>query len=376
MIPSITLENVQSHKKTTIEFHPGINLITGASDCGKSAVIRGLQWWALNSCNWKELQRHDTLSTSVEAKGVKKFRSDSLHYYEMDGQKYKALRTDVPQEIQAAIGLTPDNFQEQHAPYFLISDSAGEVAKKLNAVGDLQIIDLSLKGARHKVKEANTEEKYLKGELQKVTDKVEDLQWAVEADVEYTEIESLQAESASIEIAPLTTAISKIEKLQGEFDEIPITSLDLRLLVNATYELDIDLSIGDVIKKVEDNQVKIPDMSGDIKEINLSMAGLTSQQGEMGALESVLVEAIHWHSEVKRYPSEIDNVVPQLTAMQTAEESLTKLNNMFRGACVAEDCFARATAAHNEGKINFNDKLKELGHCPLCGGELEIHPSV
>lgn len=376
MIPSITLENVQSHKKTTIEFHPGINLITGASDCGKSAVIRGLQWWALNSCNWRELQRHDTLSTSVEAKGVKKFRSDSLHYYEMGGQKYKALRTDVPTEIQAAIGLTSDNFQEQHAPYFLISDSAGDVARKLNAVGDLQIIDLSLKGARAKVKEANTEEKYLKGELQKVTDKVEELQWAVEADVEYTEIESLQAESASIEIAPLTAAISKIGKLQGEFDEIPSTAADLRRVSAATYELDIDLSIGDVIRKVKDNQVKIPDPLKDIREINLSMAGLTDQQSEMATLAAALVEAIHWHSKVKRYPSEIDNVVPQLTDLQTAEEALTKLNDAFSGACVAKDCFTRATAAHNEGKINFNDKLKDLGHCPLCGGHLEIHPSV
>jgi len=371
MIPEITLENVQSHKKSTIYFHPGINVLQGPSDCGKSAVIRGLQWWALNQANWGELQRHETSFTSVEGKGVKKYRSAALHHYEAGDVKYKALRSDVPSGIQKVIGLDEMNFQSQHAPYFLISDSAGEVAKKLNAVGDLQIIDLSLKAARAKVKETNTQGKFLNEELAKTTTKIADLQWVVEANKDYQEIEALELESKTIEITGLSVMIGKILRLQEEFDRTPPTAVDLRRISTAVDELDIDLSLGDLIKKVENNQVVIPEMGEDITSVRQLEVSLETLQASIVELRPRLIEAVTCKSEVNLYPDEIDDLLPEVTELLSVEKSLSEIETAFMEAFTAEDCLEAATAAHNEGKINYHDKLKEVGYCPLCGGELE-----
>ena len=48
MLSKITLKNIQAHEDLTLEFGPGRNVIHGSSDSGKTAVLRGLLWTAIN----------------------------------------------------------------------------------------------------------------------------------------------------------------------------------------------------------------------------------------------------------------------------------------------------------------------------------------
>ena len=54
MIKSLHIQNFQSHKKTTLKFHKGINVVIGQSDSGKSAIIRALNWTINNMFDHKE----------------------------------------------------------------------------------------------------------------------------------------------------------------------------------------------------------------------------------------------------------------------------------------------------------------------------------
>ncbi|HAA42512.1 MAG TPA: chromosome segregation protein SMC, partial [Ruminiclostridium sp.] len=47
-IEEIIIENFQSHKNTKITFKDGLNVIIGASDHGKSAIIRAIKWVLYN----------------------------------------------------------------------------------------------------------------------------------------------------------------------------------------------------------------------------------------------------------------------------------------------------------------------------------------
>ena len=47
-IKKIIIDNFQSHEHTEIEFGPGLNVIVGPSDYGKSAVVRALRWVLYN----------------------------------------------------------------------------------------------------------------------------------------------------------------------------------------------------------------------------------------------------------------------------------------------------------------------------------------
>ena len=44
MLQKVILENFQAHEMSVIEFTEGINVICGASDQGKSSVIRAIRW--------------------------------------------------------------------------------------------------------------------------------------------------------------------------------------------------------------------------------------------------------------------------------------------------------------------------------------------
>ena len=48
MIQKLNIQNFQSHKDTKLEFHPGVNVIIGQSDSGKTAIIRALRWLIWN----------------------------------------------------------------------------------------------------------------------------------------------------------------------------------------------------------------------------------------------------------------------------------------------------------------------------------------
>ena len=45
---SIKLKNYQGHKDSSLELHPGVNIITGTSDKGKSSIMRSIEWVRTN----------------------------------------------------------------------------------------------------------------------------------------------------------------------------------------------------------------------------------------------------------------------------------------------------------------------------------------
>ena len=44
MIKQINIKNFQSHKSTQLKLDPGVNVIVGSSDSGKTAIIRAYLW--------------------------------------------------------------------------------------------------------------------------------------------------------------------------------------------------------------------------------------------------------------------------------------------------------------------------------------------
>jgi exonuclease SbcC len=44
MIKSIKIQNFETHIKTHLDLHPGVNVIVGESDEGKSGIIRSIKW--------------------------------------------------------------------------------------------------------------------------------------------------------------------------------------------------------------------------------------------------------------------------------------------------------------------------------------------
>lgn len=144
MIKSLSIQNYQSHKDTHLEFNKGVNIIIGASDSGKSAILRALRWLAWNRPSGDAMRSHWGGKTRVElfTDNVHLVRSkDKEEEYILGDTHFKAFRTEVPKEIQDVLNITEVNLQRQLDAPFLLSNTPGEVASYFNRIARLDKID-------------------------------------------------------------------------------------------------------------------------------------------------------------------------------------------------------------------------------------------
>jgi len=157
MIKSLELHNFQSHKQSSLEFDPGVNVIIGPSDSGKTAVIRALRWLVWNRPLGDAMRSTWGGSTHVrittEEGIVTRLKNNTEQGYvlkigDKDKSHFNADRTDVPKEISDILNLNEINLQQQLDSPFLLTDSSGEVAKHFNKVAHLDQIDSGLKNVQ------------------------------------------------------------------------------------------------------------------------------------------------------------------------------------------------------------------------------------
>ncbi len=118
MIERIKLNNFQSHENSELVFSPGVNVIIGQSDSGKTAIIRALRWLVWNRPLGDAYISHWADKCSVEIEVDKhtikriKERKNSNAYY-LDGKLFNAVGGDIPDEIMKLLNLHEINLQQQ-----------------------------------------------------------------------------------------------------------------------------------------------------------------------------------------------------------------------------------------------------------------------
>lgn len=200
MIRSVQIENFQSHAMTRLEFSPGINALVGDSDCGKSAVMRAILWCITNQsqgiadisdwCKTKKggLKAGDRCIVSISTnpgdgcRDVSRIRSTEFNGYEVysggdDTDKYEALRTDVPSEVSSAFGIGDVNIQWQMDPQFLVSMGAGEAARYINSLVNLDDIDIAMSAVNSMSRETAQDIRAAAQDVDSLHAEVDSLQW-------------------------------------------------------------------------------------------------------------------------------------------------------------------------------------------------------
>jgi DNA repair protein SbcC/Rad50 len=151
MIKSLELFNFQSHRHTLLEFVPGVNIIIGATDAGKSAIMRAFRWVkdnrpsGANFCSWEGVNDGGptkVVLTTTDPVTVTRSKG-KLELYKVDDLEFKAFKTEVPDEVQQALNMNEMNVKTQFESHFLLNSSPGEVAHHFNKVARLDEIDLA-----------------------------------------------------------------------------------------------------------------------------------------------------------------------------------------------------------------------------------------
>ena len=154
MIKSLQFSNFQSHKDSELFFHPGVNVIVGESDSGKTAILRALKWILTNRPGGDAFRSSwggDTAANiSIDNINILRSKTKNINNYLLiDNLKksileFKAFGTDIPEEIRDALNMNEINLQNQLDLPFLLRDSPGQVAAHFNKIAHLDSIDKSM----------------------------------------------------------------------------------------------------------------------------------------------------------------------------------------------------------------------------------------
>ncbi len=188
MIQKIILENFMAHKRTELELGPGMTVLTGPNNCGKSAVVEGLRCVASNPTP-RHFIRHgakEARVTVVLEDGTKITwrRKKATVIYEVDrpGDEQpevfrKPRRGQVPDEVRDLLRLDPVELESgqagerrvdvhignQRKPIFLLADSSADtrMAEFFAASSESAHLLTMQKNLKKRIRDAKTEEKGL-----------------------------------------------------------------------------------------------------------------------------------------------------------------------------------------------------------------------
>lgn len=160
MLEYIDLENFQAHIGLKIVFDPRITTIVGPTDAGKSSIIRALGWVTLGGpvavpANYGT--KVARVAIGVDGHTVIRQWGEDKNLYQLDDTEFKAFRGVVPGELAQLLCMSEVNFQRQLDQPYWLSATPGEVARQLNRIINLDIIDRVLGGANTVCRQATAE---------------------------------------------------------------------------------------------------------------------------------------------------------------------------------------------------------------------------
>ena len=233
MIQSIHITNFQSHKDTHLDLSPGVNVIVGSSDSGKTAIIRALRWLRWNRPTgdaFRSTWGGDTF-VGVETdhhyvdriKGKdNRYELDTSYVTDPNSKKiFEAFGTDVPEDIIKILNLDETNLQMQLDSPFLLSASAGEVAAYFNRIAHLDQIDSGLKNIQSWIRSLEGTIKHLQGEKKTTQQQYDAFAYLDKAEIDLDVLEQMQSQQDQRygDLRWLEGKIQAVEAVNQEIEE-------------------------------------------------------------------------------------------------------------------------------------------------------------
>ena len=237
MIKALNIKNFQSHAGTALELHPGINVIAGQSDSGKSSLLRAFRWAVENRPggdafrSWWEGDTVVSLCTGPHF--IERRKTDTENTYlldQADGKHrtikpldFNAFGQDVPEEIRNVLNLCGLNTQWQHDRPFLLSETAGEVARQLNKVARLEAINRALSNIDGMSKRNCGAQRSAKAEVTAAEKGLAEYAYLPTLEKGYEKLLLLDDEAADIEerTAKLAVLLTRMDQQGEELDALP-----------------------------------------------------------------------------------------------------------------------------------------------------------
>lgn len=314
MIKQIQLENFQAHKKTTLNLHPGVNVIAGSSNSGKSSILRALNWTVYNRpsgdafvSHWardaKGNQNADTAVTLVMDKCTIERRKSKAtgNTYSVDGKVLEAIGLDVPEEVSTAINFSEVNTQRQHDAPFLLSESPGEVARFFNRIVHFDAIDKYMSLLESKKRKTKADGEHAKEQLERLTKELDKYDWIGRAEEILTRLTVLDEEYAQ-HLVKLDALANSIVQYNDYSEKLPAYSSILsrsKKLIASIEEISSKLEVASRDTQLHTETVRAYKQHLQTSESEVNLAYAEKLIKKIDRLQPLLTDFQHQKTGVK-----------------------------------------------------------------------------
>jgi len=256
LIEYLTIKNFQSHSESFLEFSPGVNVILGDTDSGKTAILRAVNWLVTNRPRGSTFVRRGKKFCSVSIRTtnglVEREKKSSFNGYRVEVGDFKSsfteVGTTVPPEVLPVLRLEDVNTQSQLSSHFLIGMSDGQISKALAELLGFEFADKLAGLVKSGSGQVNKDVSRLSDEALDLQSKLEILEarLSVRADVDlgkelYRELESEAMSASTLEMLigsyrsaakclneaeRLSVALKGVDVVSSKFAELELVKSD------------------------------------------------------------------------------------------------------------------------------------------------------
>lgn len=351
MLKKIIIKNYQVHRHLELELSPGLNIIAGESQTGKSSIFRAVRWVVQNRPsgmrfkNWDSEENNTVLVRLDFDDGyvIREIGND-LNIYDLNGEIFDKFKTSVPEEVARFCRLDEFSLRAQHQKYFLLDDSPGERSRKLNELAGLNDIDISIK----KIK--SIEEK-AKAEKEKLEKDIKQLNSDLEALSHLDRVESI--------LEDITGKYEQISTMEDQNERLKkLLRVNLPLieeLNNLKDWLTIEKPFTILKRKIE----AIDELKSENRTITNITEGLDEARSELAGLEKLL--------KVEQHVIRFRSLISEIQSLISQNDRLSSILSDIKSN--------RVRLNRIEDEIEELNKEKEKivssgGICPTCNKEL------
>ena len=348
MIKSLSIRNYQSHEKTDLEFHEGVNIIIGPSDSGKTAIIRALRFLIYNRPNGNSMRSNWGGDTSVSICTDKDWisrKKGKEEQYLLNSSVFTAFKSEIPQEIIEALNMTDINIQRQLDDPFLLGESysPGDVAKHFNKVANLDKIDLATQNIGSWIKNLTQTLNFRKEELEKNQESLKEFEYLDTFEIELEVLEQKQTLwtsriTYSNSLLKLTNNIALVNTQINQYDVL----------------LDCEHLLNDVLKKIDKRSTMISNR----RKLLSTISNVNDIQSDIDNQKNLLV-----------FEDQVTNLLDQHEKIYELTKKKDRLKNLLSEISQVESHILSKKYDLKEKHKLYDENMGDV--CIFCGSKIK-----
>lgn len=344
-IKKVNLENFQSHKNTTIEFDRSLNIIVGASDSGKTAILRGIKWALYNDPSGDYFIREGESECSVtiyfsDKTKVKRYRSKSKNTYftydkDDNESKYEGFGTSVPDEVLNITGikkilLDKDtsksiNISDQLEGAFLLSEKSSVKANSIGYLVGVNLIDDTLRDTLKDSRNLSNQQKNIDMDLSKLKEELLDYDYLDE----------------------ISRTIKNMDKIR-------------KTIKDKTRDLDSYNRILDIKTNINRQKAKLDSINNKLKNLHKVELDIKEYELKYNILKTLSVYRDNYN-KMKHNKNYNLNTLDSLANLDNLEQNLSTISKLQAQQSRLSN-LSKRLSVYREEISNLKNDVKKLGH--------------